>query len=233
MCTRRVARDANYASARICPVPSNGPPRRAIRATACRSRSAGRPTHRSAAPAAIPARTRRRRSLRAARSRSQAGRHAPAGRVERGHLDAVAQRLSCDPPPGRRRRHADRHTGGRRERCGDRPRRAGRRRGDHHGTQDVSGRSLILGAPAKVARELSEKEVASVADSAADYVKQSELYRSKLERIGRSRGAESLVRVQGTHVRGCNGFIGDRLARSVRGVACAPPKGSVARRRGH
>jgi carbonic anhydrase/acetyltransferase-like protein (isoleucine patch superfamily) len=94
-------------------------------------------------------------------------------------------------------------------------------------------RSRILGAPAKVARELWDKEVAWLADSAVDYVMRGVPYRSKLERIGRSRGAESLVRVQGTHVRGCNGFIGDRLARSVRGVACAPPKGSVARRRGH
>jgi carbonic anhydrase/acetyltransferase-like protein (isoleucine patch superfamily) len=45
-------------------------------------------------------------------------------------------------------------------------------------------RSLILGAPAKLVRELTDAEVAGLAYSAADYVARAALYSTKLERIG-------------------------------------------------
>lgn len=45
-------------------------------------------------------------------------------------------------------------------------------------------RSLILGAPAKVARELSDEEVARLNESAADYAHRAELYRCELRHLG-------------------------------------------------
>ncbi|MHB9842098.1 gamma carbonic anhydrase family protein [Paraburkholderia terrae] len=45
-------------------------------------------------------------------------------------------------------------------------------------------RSLILGAPAKVARELSDEEVARLNASAADYARRAELYRGELRHVG-------------------------------------------------
>ena len=45
-------------------------------------------------------------------------------------------------------------------------------------------RSLILGAPAKVARELTDEEVARLADAAADYIRKREIYKAGLRRIG-------------------------------------------------
>jgi carbonic anhydrase/acetyltransferase-like protein (isoleucine patch superfamily) len=45
-------------------------------------------------------------------------------------------------------------------------------------------RCLILGAPAKVARELTEEEVQRLAANAAGYANRAEAYRSELERIG-------------------------------------------------
>jgi len=44
-------------------------------------------------------------------------------------------------------------------------------------------RSLIVGAPAKVARELSDEEVASLKKSAASYVKRAAMYRTQLQRV--------------------------------------------------
>lgn len=45
-------------------------------------------------------------------------------------------------------------------------------------------RSLILGAPAKVVRELTDADVASLARSAADYAGRAATYRTELELIG-------------------------------------------------
>jgi carbonic anhydrase/acetyltransferase-like protein (isoleucine patch superfamily) len=45
-------------------------------------------------------------------------------------------------------------------------------------------RSLILGAPAKVARELTDEEVRRLAGNAAGYVARAARYREELERIG-------------------------------------------------
>jgi len=45
-------------------------------------------------------------------------------------------------------------------------------------------RSLILGAPAKVARELTDEEVALLGDAALDYVRRREIYKAGLRRIG-------------------------------------------------
>lgn len=45
-------------------------------------------------------------------------------------------------------------------------------------------RSLILGVPAKVVRELSDEEVARLAESAPGYAERGELYRTRLERVG-------------------------------------------------
>ncbi|KAA1000969.1 gamma carbonic anhydrase family protein [Paraburkholderia panacisoli] len=45
-------------------------------------------------------------------------------------------------------------------------------------------RSLILGAPANVARELSDEDVARLDESAADYARRAELYRGELRHIG-------------------------------------------------
>lgn len=45
-------------------------------------------------------------------------------------------------------------------------------------------RSLIIGAPAKVLRELTDAEVAGLSSSAAGYVEKAKLYTSQLERIG-------------------------------------------------
>jgi len=45
-------------------------------------------------------------------------------------------------------------------------------------------RSLILGAPAKVARELTEEEVQRLATNAAGYAARGAAYRSELERVG-------------------------------------------------
>ncbi|HEU0203048.1 MAG TPA: gamma carbonic anhydrase family protein [Burkholderiaceae bacterium] len=44
-------------------------------------------------------------------------------------------------------------------------------------------RSLILGAPAKVVRELTDEEVAGLAQSAATYARRREVYRTQLARI--------------------------------------------------
>lgn len=44
-------------------------------------------------------------------------------------------------------------------------------------------RSLILGAPAKVVRELSDEDVARLEASAADYAARGERYRARLEPI--------------------------------------------------
>jgi carbonic anhydrase/acetyltransferase-like protein (isoleucine patch superfamily) len=41
-------------------------------------------------------------------------------------------------------------------------------------------RSLILGAPAKLARELTEKEIAGLAESAADYARKRDRYKAEL-----------------------------------------------------
>ena len=45
-------------------------------------------------------------------------------------------------------------------------------------------RSLILGAPARVVRELTEEAIASIRATAAGYVKRSERYKTQLKRIG-------------------------------------------------
>jgi len=45
-------------------------------------------------------------------------------------------------------------------------------------------RSLILGAPARVARELTDEEVAGLAQSAQSYVDRRELFKAQLVRIG-------------------------------------------------
>ena len=44
-------------------------------------------------------------------------------------------------------------------------------------------RSLILGAPAKVVRELTDADVAKLERSAADYAQRAAIYQSELERI--------------------------------------------------
>jgi carbonic anhydrase/acetyltransferase-like protein (isoleucine patch superfamily) len=46
-----------------------------------------------------------------------------------------------------------------------------------------SDRSLILGAPAKVVRELSDEDVARLAESAAEYARRAELYLTRLEPV--------------------------------------------------
>ncbi|WP_119157169.1 gamma carbonic anhydrase family protein [Caldimonas tepidiphila] len=45
-------------------------------------------------------------------------------------------------------------------------------------------RSLILGAPAKVVRELSDEEVANLAASAAGYAERAAFFAAELERVG-------------------------------------------------
>lgn len=45
-------------------------------------------------------------------------------------------------------------------------------------------RTLILGAPAKAVRELTDEEVARLAQSAANYIARRELYKAQLVRIG-------------------------------------------------
>jgi carbonic anhydrase/acetyltransferase-like protein (isoleucine patch superfamily) len=45
-------------------------------------------------------------------------------------------------------------------------------------------RSLILGAPARVARELTDEEVERLAQSAKSYVDRRELFKAQLVRIG-------------------------------------------------
>jgi carbonic anhydrase/acetyltransferase-like protein (isoleucine patch superfamily) len=45
-------------------------------------------------------------------------------------------------------------------------------------------RSLILGAPAKVARELSDAEVANLNASADSYAQRASLFQTGLERVG-------------------------------------------------
>lgn len=45
-------------------------------------------------------------------------------------------------------------------------------------------RSLILGAPAKVARELTDEEVARLEHSASDYARRAEAYRGELRDVG-------------------------------------------------
>jgi carbonic anhydrase/acetyltransferase-like protein (isoleucine patch superfamily) len=45
-------------------------------------------------------------------------------------------------------------------------------------------RSLLIGAPAKVQRELSDAQVANLCASAAGYVEKAALYASQLERLG-------------------------------------------------
>jgi carbonic anhydrase/acetyltransferase-like protein (isoleucine patch superfamily) len=44
-------------------------------------------------------------------------------------------------------------------------------------------RSLIIGSPARVLRELTEEQIASMRANAADYVKRQAIYREELERI--------------------------------------------------
>ena len=45
-------------------------------------------------------------------------------------------------------------------------------------------RSLILGAPAKVVRDLSDEDIARLMDSASQYASRQEFYRARLQRIG-------------------------------------------------
>ncbi len=45
-------------------------------------------------------------------------------------------------------------------------------------------RSLILGAPAKIARELGDEDLARMAQAAASYVERSALFRTELVRVG-------------------------------------------------
>ena len=45
-------------------------------------------------------------------------------------------------------------------------------------------RTLILGAPAKVVRELSDKDVAFLRENAGYYVERQQMYKAKLKRIG-------------------------------------------------
>jgi len=45
-------------------------------------------------------------------------------------------------------------------------------------------RSLIIGAPAKVMRELTDEEVANLIESAASYARRAKLFQHELERIG-------------------------------------------------
>ena len=45
-------------------------------------------------------------------------------------------------------------------------------------------RTLILGAPAKVVRELSDKDVAFLLANAGYYVERQQMYKAKLKRIG-------------------------------------------------
>ena len=44
--------------------------------------------------------------------------------------------------------------------------------------------SLIIGAPAKVARQLTPEEVAGLADAADSYVKRGQLFKTQLKKIG-------------------------------------------------
>ena len=68
-----------------------------------------------------------------------------------------------------KRRRVDRHSGRGLEWSGDRPQLSGRRgRGRDRG-QGVSDDSLILGAPAKVVRELTETDIANLQRGAASY----------------------------------------------------------------
>lgn len=46
------------------------------------------------------------------------------------------------------------------------------------------GQVVLLDAPAKVMRELTDAEVAGLADSASDYANRATLYCTELERIG-------------------------------------------------
>ncbi|WP_321896897.1 gamma carbonic anhydrase family protein [Burkholderia cepacia] len=45
-------------------------------------------------------------------------------------------------------------------------------------------RSLILGAPAKAVRELSDEQVANLLENAADYVRRADVYRHRLDQVG-------------------------------------------------
>jgi carbonic anhydrase/acetyltransferase-like protein (isoleucine patch superfamily) len=45
-------------------------------------------------------------------------------------------------------------------------------------------RTLILGAPAKVVRELTDKDVAFLRGNAGNYVERQQMYKAKLKRIG-------------------------------------------------
>ncbi len=45
-------------------------------------------------------------------------------------------------------------------------------------------RSLIVGAPAKLVRELTDEEVQGLADNAANYAEKSQLFLTELERVG-------------------------------------------------
>ncbi|CAD6560279.1 gamma carbonic anhydrase family protein [Paraburkholderia sabiae] len=45
-------------------------------------------------------------------------------------------------------------------------------------------RSLIVGAPAKVVRELTDEQVASLLENAADYVRRADVYRRQLDQVG-------------------------------------------------
>jgi len=45
-------------------------------------------------------------------------------------------------------------------------------------------RSLIVGAPARVVRELTDDDVASLLDAADVYVKRGQLFKTELQRIG-------------------------------------------------
>jgi carbonic anhydrase/acetyltransferase-like protein (isoleucine patch superfamily) len=45
-------------------------------------------------------------------------------------------------------------------------------------------RSLILGAPARVARQLTEENLADLKRNAEGYAKRQEMYKAKLKRIG-------------------------------------------------
>ena len=45
-------------------------------------------------------------------------------------------------------------------------------------------RALILGAPARMLRELTDEDIAAMHANAADYVKRQEMYKADLEKIG-------------------------------------------------
>ncbi|MGT0250435.1 gamma carbonic anhydrase family protein [Burkholderia pyrrocinia] len=45
-------------------------------------------------------------------------------------------------------------------------------------------RSLILGAPAKVVRELTDEQVANLLENAADYARRAGVYRHRLDQVG-------------------------------------------------